>query len=952
MKKYSFVIVFCFFLFENFKAQQLVFKNLSIESGIPANEVYHLAQDNKGYVYVFSEYGIVKHNGSKFISVCTNIPTNQCAAYWVATFGDKLYFVNSKNNVYQIENDKALLISGIEHITAELNNKNQLVTDMFFDQVGNLYLSTFTETTTVPFTKYKVKGASVLANATVVNKALHLTKATNPNSGKNFLKVVDQSGNLVKKLSENGVDIERSAVIQVHNGMYIGRDKTITYYQNGKDSICHALESSMISMKRAQNGHIWVGLAYGGLLELDENLNVVRRYFGNLTVSDLLFDDQSGFWVSTIEKGVFYSKNVHHVSYSNVAELTESISLLKLIDQKLFVGTVTGNLFTIENEQLTKIDLGGNTSYITDIILFDGKYYVGTKHSILQLSLDLKQVSLSKKLRNSYSFAATPDELILLSNSTIYVKKKGVDSSTIFTAQHQPRSILERFTNEFFVGTNKGLFCFSSKLFCPLYLKPLLGQNISKIKIDAAKNIWICTKGAGLYCLSAQNKLNKISYLPSTIINDVVFSVDNKVFLATNNGAFVLDRIDLRSNKKWKLVLDEETVGICLFGQDVYFATKTGLTKVHVSKLFQTTNCRFHLESVLIKGKKMPLKYFSARYNENSIYFNFDVLKYDFDEKKLHFTLEGNSSLKGLVVGTQIHLQNLAPGFYTLIISPEEIGVNEIQNIRFSFYISPAFWQTAWFKILATIVLILGVILICWFVFHRIKTRNERKLILEKTMTEYRLTALKAQINPHFMSNSLVSIQQLILSDQTDKANSYIAKFSYLIRHLLNYSDQSVNSLASEIKMIELYVELEQLRFSDKFIFELIIDEKVDLNELYIPAMITQPLIENAIWHGLLPLPKDTSPVLSFSIQIDDTELTLIIKDNGTSRFSSPEIANEQRQSKGTGLIQNRLESLNQLYEMSGAAISFEEVFEGQETKVGTIVKVIFSKQILAKLYP
>jgi len=115
--------------------------------------------------------------------------------------------------------------------------------------------------------------------------------------------------------------------------------------------------------------------------------------------------------------------------------------------------------------------------------------------------------------------------------------------------------------------------------------------------------------------------------------------------------------------------------------------------------------------------------------------------------------------------------------------------------------------------------------------------------------TEYWLTAVKAQINPHFMSNSLVAIQQLIPAEQSDKANLYIAKFSQLIRYLLNYSDQSVSSLTNEINMIDLCVELEQLRFGEKFLFVKPIDLGINLNQLYIPALIPQPLIENAIWH-------------------------------------------------------------------------------------------------------
>ena len=379
---------------------------------------------------------------------------------------------------------------------------------------------------------------------------------------------------------------------------------------------------------------------------------------------------------------------------------------------------------------------------------------------------------------------------------------------------------------------------------------------------------------------------------------------------------------------------------------------KTGLTKLNARKLFQEKRYCFHLQSVVIDDRKMPKGFFRSNYNHNNIYFNFDVLAYAFPTKKLVYRLKGSESFSGEVSGTQLHLQNLNPGYYTLYVSPKMNSKNaRSQTIRLSFYITPAFWQTTAFVVVLSLFGFCLTVGIGWLVFYRMRKKQERKAAIEKVLTEYRLTALKAQINPHFMSNSLVAIQQLILTEQSDKANLYIAKFSQLIRYLLNYSDQSVSSLTNEINMIDLYVELEQLRFSDKFLFVKHIDPAINLNELYIPALITQPLIENAIWHGLLPLPVYKKPQLTLSIVLKGDQLLIGIEDNGVGRLTEPKPEPiTGRKSKGTSLIRNRLDSLNQLYETNGAHIEFIELMDEANNKIGTRVQVLFSTAILNKL--
>lgn len=939
------------------RAQKLVFKPIGIEDGVPATEVYHLFQDSKGYVWVFTEYGIAKHNGTAFNPACTNIPFSESVVYSVTEFEGNLYFLNSKAGIYQINNDSAFRVVGIEAITEEILSGNQITYELFFDDAANLYLSTFFKTFKVSKTDYFLSGGVPVAKRSETGQSnssknqLHLVKANDITSGKGYLKLIDDRGIFIRDLSFNVHSMERSAILNTNYGMYLARGKVVNLTtKNGTFTHCE-LGAEMICFKQSPDGHLWVGLSYGGLFELDQDLRVIEHYFGMMTVSDVLFDDQSGMWVSTIEKGVFYSKNTDHVSYSNIPELNECISLLKVIDHKLFIGTALGKLFVKENDRIIQVNLAGNTAYITDVIAFEGIYYLATKQSILTISHDLKQVKPFHRTLGCYAFAKNGEqELLMLSGSAFLRKKKGVNNYSKKQNSEMPRNAVKRPDQPFFVSTKKGCFLLKSELECPVYLEPLADKNITKLKTDRQNNYWICTKGDGLYRLSPKNKLTRYHNLPSQVINDIAFASNGMVFLSTNKGAFVAHYSKLNDAEPWELMLDEETVSIASYHDDVYIATKTGLTKLNVRKLSREIRYRFHLESVIIDGKKMSAGYFRSNYDHNNIYFNFDLLAYQFPNKKLVYHLKGNKSFSGEVNGTQLHLQNLDPGYYTLYVSPKMTVKNAwSQTIRLSFHITPAFWQTTAFVIILMLVGSCLIVGIGWLIFYRIRRKQERKAAIEKVLTEYRLTALKAQINPHFMSNSLVAIQQLILTEQSEKANLYIAKFSQLIRYLLNYSDQTVSSLTDEISMIDLYVELEQLRFSHKFLFVKHIDPAINLNELFIPALITQPLIENAIWHGLLPLPAYKQPQLTLSIVLKADQLLVSIEDNGVGRLSEPKPVTGRR-SKGTSLIKNRLDSLNRLHETNGAHIEFIELMDEANNKTGTRVQVLFSTEILNKL--
>jgi sensor histidine kinase YesM len=198
---------------------------------------------------------------------------------------------------------------------------------------------------------------------------------------------------------------------------------------------------------------------------------------------------------------------------------------------------------------------------------------------------------------------------------------------------------------------------------------------------------------------------------------------------------------------------------------------------------------------------------------------------------------------------------------------------------------------------------------------YKAKNKALTELLITKKHNEsLRLTELKQQMNPHFIFNALNSIQSRILTDKKEEASKFLVAFSKLIRRNLELSDQDFISLKKEIEHLKLYLSIESMRLGSSFDFDFKIDESLDLDDIKIPTFILQPLTENAIWHGLMPLNGEKRLQLEFLRKGDN--LSIWIKDNGIGRIKS--LADKQesfeKESKSTKIIQERLTLIKEKY--------------------------------------
>ena len=508
------------------------------------------------------------------------------------------------------------------------------------------------------------------------------------------------------------------------------------------------------------------------------------------------------------------------------------------------------------------------------------------------------------------------------------------------------------------IGTfSIGLYCYS------LQQKKLTGyleteehpeysalNLVQDITPDASGAIWVATQSGGLFRFTDNKGQVAIShYNMKTGLDDNSFvalasSPDSLVWALSGKGMLAITS----KGRMLSHPYNRQTFSFSSFISDVRFPHKIFYEKennellvgvgggllIHLNtiskKLFRLpvvlTGISINGEQVLFQDIQKPGKK-TLLYDKNNLQFEFAKLYYgSANDFTVEYRLDGWDEAWKTTQDLSASYQNLSPGTYQFqvrIKNAEGLLVGSAQS--FSILIEPPFWQRWWaIAIMASLV----ALLIYFLLKRRINTIN-KKAALRQQLTELEAKALRAQMNPHFIFNSLNAIQELIVTQDVDAAYNYLSKFSKLLRLVLNNSEKATILLADEIHMLQLYLELESLRFRKSFAYNIHIDPTIDAESLLVPPLLLQPFIENALWHGLMLKEGDRKLILAISQQHGQVICT--IDDNGIGRKRASEIKAQKIgamhfESKGLKLSEQRI----QLLDIKGQSgkVEIEDLYE------------------------
>jgi LytS/YehU family sensor histidine kinase len=233
-----------------------------------------------------------------------------------------------------------------------------------------------------------------------------------------------------------------------------------------------------------------------------------------------------------------------------------------------------------------------------------------------------------------------------------------------------------------------------------------------------------------------------------------------------------------------------------------------------------------------------------------------------------------------------------------------------------------------------------GVILIVLYITNRYRRALQREKVkneLQNQLYNMEVRVMKAQMNPHFIFNSLNAIQHFILANENDKAYKYLTKFSKLVRRLLESNEANYITLADEINILERYLEIEELRFAGSFEYKITCAPELLPEKTHIPHMLIQPFVENALWHGLLHKKSDRHLAISF-FPADEKSILAVVEDNGVGRSENASGVSGKK-SMAIEMIRQRLRLIEKVQGIKGE-VTIVDKQNNRGQKEGTRVEL------------
>jgi hypothetical protein len=406
--------------------------------------------------------------------------------------------------------------------------------------------------------------------------------------------------------------------------------------------------------------------------------------------------------------------------------------------------------------------------------------------------------------------------------------------------------------------------------------------------------IVIGTKNSGVTLADKKDQQDTLNTSNGLISNfsHKVYCHKPYVFVCTNKGLSIIrlgTRHKVRSvyNVTSDNFLPSDEVYDALVVKDtLYIATSEGLTVLPMSLFSCAYPPGVYIDNVNVNSRDTVMQpSYVLEHNQDNIGVRFYGISYGGNGKLLYkYRLAGTDDAFTYSTENVVRYNALQPGNYRFVVyAKNHSGAWSVKPAEFSFTILKPYWQTVWFRACMLLTIILSVVVAVDRYIRVIKRRTE----LHGRVVESELKALRLHMNPHFIFNTLNSLQSFVLKNDPLSANEYISTFSKLIRYIMDASRRDYVMLQDEIDFINMYIHIEQLRLRNKFSFQLELSPELNPYNVHIPSMVIQPFIENAIKYGLAGMDDGKGVLrLSFNSSGNGT-LHVRVADNGLGRAAA-----------------------------------------------------------------
>ncbi|MCB9231945.1 MAG: histidine kinase [Bacteroidia bacterium] len=937
------------------QAQGPFFQHFQVEDGLAQQTVYSILQDSKGYLWFGSAMGVSRFNGLRFEVFTKEDGLAEEEIYKIFEDSRGRIWFNGEKNLSWYEEGK------FHNFRDTLNGKFSIqgIFRGFYEHTnGDIYIGTHHEGALI------VRADGRLEKLSYTDESQNCISTFMPGPA-GTVRVISKAGAfLVDEVTGEYRD-HANEEVRMGRVSFFHHTRTGEIYEGLFQDLFRIDSTSRTKvdpgpltqdLKRinfiyeSPSGDLWLGTV-GGAFRIRNKIfseENITQFLPAERISAILQDQEGNFWFSTLDHGLFFAPSLAVNLYANedCFAVDRTVSVGKNQAGDVFVGGLGGYYSCISGNKISRYQL-------TDFLIPNGQNVIkrirtSPEGDAWLISDDMVTRIREGKATNFFLSGNMKDlvwdsqgNLIWSTNRHVY-RMPAADLENFRTHPNtQGKEWYERFIEEklvtysifpgwsngilvdaggkIWINSDQGLFVVKGKQIRSLAEQ--IPQNMQGPILDMVEilpgvvAILVSSRGLMLMTENQLFTLSSGSILPRSLSR---MQADGKgnLWLSSNEGLFRLSPDPHKGLKVEHIGIQDGlaspvTEDLLVDGDLLWTVSPKGVIQIDLAEFSRKP----YLPPVFIErvteessGRPVSLNE-TLSHTQNNLKIAYVGLSFRNRNHLFYkYRLRGLSGNWNITQNPDVVFLALPPGKYTfeIVAGSPRTGWSEKPAV-FSFYIQPALWQRWWFWALVFLAL---TSLVWSFLYYRFKALRERAQLIQKT-AESEQKALRAQMTPHFIFNSLNSIQQLISDENRVEALRFTSKFSRLMRRIMENSRHKFITLSEEIETLRLYLEIESLRFEQKFNFEIGLSPEIDAEDIEIPPMIIQPYVENSIWHGLLH--KDGGGLISIQLKLEGDFLICYIEDNGIGRKASGDLKSKHDQkhaSVGMALTLERLELL------------------------------------------
>lgn len=978
-------------------AQDIVHTRYTTDRGLPSEVLFDILQGHDGHIWVATDNGIARFDGFRF-QVFEPTGLNTPSATWIKNLTDGRLVAYSFDGTL-IVSDGVRMRPFLREITGNIpipTTDPFIITQLgllaLINQYDFLLINPQTAETVLKFQipitvplNYPLNPVE-LQDGTLVVFYANMVWFIDPGTQQITTKpaILPDAYTAEARISQDArllvVNGELTLLIRIGSQLTLLKYADESWVEHPYQTAISEITTRVVSITEADEGRLYFS-TYNGVfvLEVENNRYTTQQLFENLPVNKFLRDNEGGYWISTNSNGLLYIRNRYSRIWQSGSKTTPDGSLNRLFVQgsTVYAGNALGFVGKLQTET------GRWRWYNSGGLRFTESVFATSDHAFILTGADglrrINAVTSDVEVLFNASYKSIVQfkngDLLVATNAYSGIISREIprilppesasltrltDLSDGLLTEYRIRQVrsslvwLEDEYSTFWVNYQDDLIRYQNGSETAIRFNGSVINATAFVRTDEG-TIWIGTRFSGLYAYAPDGTLQHFNETDGLLSNRVTALVANgdSVWVGTNRGIqlFTIPFAPQLVLSSASGLASSEVNDMVMVGDNLYLSGSNGLQEIPIRSIERSTVPPVvFIDSIRVNGENnMTGRDIRIQHHEFPLEIAYSGINFSSgNQLRFAYRLIGLSDewVQTTAFNTMARFFTLPPGSYLFEVKTVNgDGLESIIPATFSLRVYPPYYQAAWFWLLIVAMLFGGGYAFVQYRENGIRQRaqlEQERQSLAQALRISQLSAIKAQMNPHFIFNALNSIQSFIFSNDRISANLYLGKFADLMRMILKLSNESTISLQDEIRSLELYLDLEKIRFKKQMSFEIDIDPEVDDERIRIPSMLIQPYVENAVKHGLLHKNSPGRVIIRFRLGDAGSTLCIEIEDDGVGRRKSGEIQKRKERSFGsfaTGANAQRLDLLNM---GSGSAIGVDiiDLYHTVGQAMGTLVKL------------